>query len=71
MYTALIFLMNLSILYGTNMIPDRMLALVLSDKKEVAKRMLGSMLVMALEQAQLFTLYGVKSSVWLFQVRRL
>ncbi|KOS36765.1 hypothetical protein ACN38_g12467 [Penicillium nordicum] len=60
MYTALLVLIQISAKYATNLMDPSEYEEVLSDPHQVHDRILGSKIVIALEQCMLFVTWGVK-----------
>ncbi|KAJ5531269.1 hypothetical protein N7527_004662 [Penicillium freii] len=59
-YTSLLVLIQISAKYATNLLDPSEYAEVLSDPQQVHDRILGSKIVIALEQCMLFVTWGVK-----------
>ncbi|KAH7327470.1 hypothetical protein BKA65DRAFT_435157 [Rhexocercosporidium sp. MPI-PUGE-AT-0058] len=68
-YSCLLVLVNVSAHYQTNLYPMEDEARILSDPAEIQDRILGSKIVVALEQCMLLVTWGVKICVWTFLLR--
>lgn len=68
-YFALIILINVSARYATNLYPADQEADILSHPNNVADRILGSKIVIGLEQSMLLVTWGVKACLWIFMTR--
>lgn len=65
-YTCLLALINVSAHFTTNLFPPDELVRILADPDEVHKRVIGSIIVIPLEQCMLFTTWGVKICLLIF-----
>lgn len=61
---------NVSAHYATNLYPPEQQAAILANPSDVRNRIIGSILVIPLEQSMLLSTWGVKTCIWLF-LRRL
>lgn len=61
---------NLSASYNSNLYPPQDEVAILANPSDVQNRILGSKLVIPLEQSMLLSTWGVKTCIWLF-LRRL
>ncbi|KAJ5243458.1 uncharacterized protein N7469_001785 [Penicillium citrinum] len=68
-YTALLVLIQISAKYATNLMDPSELDTVLADPKQVHDRILGSKIVIALEQCMLFSTWGVKTCLLILYLR--
>lgn len=62
-------LINASGRFATNLFPEAQLATILADPDDVNNRIIGSILVIPLEQCMLFTIWGVKACLLSFIYR--
>ncbi|KAH8591547.1 hypothetical protein B0O99DRAFT_632355 [Bisporella sp. PMI_857] len=69
-YVSLLFSITVSSTHQTNLYPNYQEAAILANRPEVASRIYGSKLVVAVEQLMLCTIWGTKLSVGLF-IRRM
>ncbi|KAE8375713.1 hypothetical protein BDV26DRAFT_294723 [Aspergillus bertholletiae] len=60
-YTTLLILINISSHYNTNLFPAKELPGILADPNDVASRVVGSKIVIGLEQCMLLSTWGVKT----------
>ena len=67
LYLSLLTLINVSALFATNLYPANEAAGILADPQDIHDRILGSKIVIALEQCMLFGTWGVKFCIWGFQ----
>lgn len=65
-YTALLALINASSRFATNLFPSEQLSEILSDPAQVHGRIVGSIMVIPLEQCMLLTTWGVKACLLIF-----
>lgn len=65
-YTILLVLINVSARFETNLFPPEQLASIMADPEDVASRILGSKIVIPLEQCMLASTWCVKICIWLF-----
>ncbi|PVH79325.1 hypothetical protein DL98DRAFT_420558, partial [Cadophora sp. DSE1049] len=68
-YTTLLVLINVSAHFQTNLYPKGMEAEVLANPVDVANRIFGSKIVVALEQCMLAVTWAVKICIWTFLLR--
>ncbi|KAH6693307.1 hypothetical protein BKA61DRAFT_278784 [Leptodontidium sp. MPI-SDFR-AT-0119] len=68
-FACLLSLINVSAHYQTNLYPKEDEVRILSDPAEIKDRILGSKIVVALEQCMLLVTWGVKICVWTFLLR--
>jgi hypothetical protein len=68
-FLSLYIVINVSASYQTNLIPPDELPAVLANPSEVHNRIIGSIMVIPLEQSMLFCIWGVKTCIWLFLKR--
>lgn len=62
-YTAMLALINASAHFATNLFPDDQLASILANPVDGRNRVIGSILVIPLEQCMLITIWSVKFCV--------
>jgi hypothetical protein len=62
-YTAMIVFINVSAHFATNLFPEEQLAGIVADPIDVQNRITGSIIVIALEQCMLLTVWGIKVAV--------
>ncbi|TAQ88138.1 hypothetical protein B7494_g3533 [Chlorociboria aeruginascens] len=65
-YSSLLVLLNVSAHYNTNLFPPSQLQVILANPEDVVNRIIGSKIVIALEQCMLISTWGVKICIWLF-----
>jgi hypothetical protein len=63
-YTCEMVLINVSAHYATNLYPPDQAAGILANPEDVANRILGSKIVVPMEQCMIFTTWGVKFCIW-------
>lgn len=68
-YTGLLVFINVSAHYATNLFPSDQLASIMADPENVQNRVLGSVIVIPLEQCMLITTWGVKICLLIFLYR--
>ena len=68
-YIALMVLINVSANYGTNLYPPEQEASIFANPADVANRILGSKIVIPLEQCMIASTWGVKLCIWTFLMR--
>ena len=68
-YTALLFLINISARFATNLFPPEQQAEIMADSKDVHDRIIGSKIVIPLEQCMLLSTWGVKTCLLIFLYR--
>ncbi|CCU81866.1 hypothetical protein BGHDH14_bgh04839 [Blumeria hordei DH14] len=68
-YTALLVLINVSARYATNLYPAEEAATIFADPTEIADRILGSKIVVGLEQSMMAVTWLVKLCIWFFLKR--
>jgi len=69
LYISLLILINVSAHFATNLYPENEAAGILADPQQINDRIIGSKIVIALEQCMLFSTWGVKFCVWGFERR--
>ncbi|TVY85566.1 hypothetical protein LSUE1_G000106 [Lachnellula suecica] len=65
-YTSLLFFINYSSTYATNLYPPEQAAAIFANPQDVADRIYGSKLVIPLEQSMLASTWLVKMCIWFF-----
>jgi hypothetical protein len=70
-YSALLALINISARFNTNLYPPEQEASILASPADVQNRILGSKIVIALEQCMIASTWGVKLCIWTFLMRLL
>ncbi len=68
-YFVLMVLVNVSTHFETNLYPLKEEEYILSNPNEVHDRIIGSKIVVGLEQCMLMVIWGVKLCVWAFLLR--
>ncbi|KAI9051887.1 hypothetical protein LZ554_004143 [Drepanopeziza brunnea f. sp. 'monogermtubi'] len=69
LFTNLLVWINVSARFDTNLYSPEQEAAILADPQEVADRVFGSKIVIALEQSMLLTTWGCKLCIWAFLFR--
>jgi hypothetical protein len=70
-YITLLVLINISAHYATNLYPPEQEASIFADPADVNNRIIGSKIVIALEQSMIASTWGVKLCIWTFLMRLL
>jgi len=65
-YASLLILINASAHFATNLFPAEQLDAILADPDDVASRIIGSKIVIPLEQCMLLSTWGVKVCLLIF-----
>lgn len=69
LYTGLLIFINVSAHYATNLFPPNQLEEIMADPQDVKDRILGSKIVIPLEQCMLASTWGVKACLLIFLYR--
>jgi hypothetical protein len=64
-------LINVAANYNTNLYPPEQEASILANPADVQNRIIGSKIVIALEQSMIASTWGVKLCIWVFLMRLL
>jgi hypothetical protein len=70
-YINLMVLINVAANFNTNLYPPEQEAAILANPSDVQNRILGSKIVIALEQSMIASTWGVKLCIWVFLMRLL
>jgi len=68
-YVSLLTLINVSAQYDTNLYPPEQASAIFSNPQDIQNRILGSKIVIALEQCMMASTWGVKICIWFFLFR--
>ncbi|RKF62159.1 hypothetical protein OnM2_035050 [Erysiphe neolycopersici] len=68
-YFVLLVLINISAHYATNLYPEEEASTIFADPRNVADRILGSKIVVGLEQSMVAVTWLVKLCIWFFLKR--
>jgi hypothetical protein len=64
-------LINVSARYNTNLYPPEQAVAIFANPADVENRIIGSKIVIALEQSMIASTWGVKLCIWTFLMRLL